>query len=464
MSTSPFNYQIIGADKAEEFNGRILIADEQGLGKSLEALLYAHRHPELRPLIIVCPAGLKLNWERECKIHFNMRAEVLYGTRPPKKGLVTKRKILIINYEILGPSKFGPGWLNYLLALEPKIIVMDECQFVCNRSAKRSKALKILCQATPHIIGLSGTPLTNKHSELWHPVHLIRPDLFPSFHKFAQTYCPPKVTPWGISHSTSINGKQLHRLLSESVMIRRLKVDVLADLPKKMRNTVPLPLERPKEYKEASEDFIKWLVKYKPGKIPRAQRAVRLTQMGYLKRLAAHLKLKSVIEWVDNFLVDSEEKIILFAVHRKIIAKLHSKYAKNSVIVDGSVTGLKRQRAIDQFLKNSKTRILIGNIKAAGTGWSAKGISTVAFCELAWTPGEHVQAEDRIHGVGRGKADLPASVYYLVAADTIESHLLKVIQKKQKVLTTVLDGRGRGDKLNIFDSLHKALLKGVSDE
>ena len=129
------------------------------------------------------------------------------------------------------------------------------------------------------------------------------------------------------------------------------------------------------------------------------------------------------------------------------------------MVVDGSVTGKKRQKAFDQFLRHDATRLLIGNVKAAGVGWSAKGVSTVAFAELAWAPGTHTQAEDRIHGVGRGAKDRGAFAFYLVAKDTIEERLMELLQRKQKVLSAAIDGHRDAERFDVFDDLCKLLLK-----
>lgn len=147
-----------------------------------------------------------------------------------------------------------------------------------------------------------------------------------------------------------------------------------------------------------------------------------------------------------------------FAVHRKIISELHARYKGQSVVVDGSVTGRKRQLAMDQFLKDRKTRLFFGNIKAAGTGWSAKGVSTTAFVELPWSSGDVLQAEDRIHGINRGKEGCGANIYYLLAKGTIEEKLAELLNKKQKILARTLDNGKGEDEFDLFEELTKQLL------
>ena len=456
----PFRHQIDDARLIHLYGGRALLSSEMGLGKSLSALLYAHRHPELRPVLVVCPASLKWQWRREATIGIGERAEILEGAKPePNRGLGFKPPITIINYDVLSP------WMDQLLEMEPKLLIVDEAQYLCSQKSLRSRCVRRLSQAASHMIALSGTPLTNKPAELWHILHCLRPDLFPEFVSFGFRYAPPTKVFGRWVYSGAANLDHLHHLLTarknvkKRVMIRRRKQDVLKDLPKKRRIVVEMDLSDPEEYRHAEADFMGWLEKNAPEKMESAARGAAFVKVGYLRRLAASLKVKNVFEWVDNFLDGSEGKIILFAVHKTIIAKLHERYKRQSVVVDGSVTGRHRQLAVEKFQKDPKCRVFIGNIKAAGVGLNLTAAHTVAFVEMGWTPAEHSQAEDRafarlgdLHGV---------EVFYLIGRETVEHHICKLIRRKQKILTAVLDGgvSKPGDDFNVFDLVLERLMK-----
>ena len=128
----------------------------------------------------------------------------------------------------------------------------------------------------------------------------------------------------------------------------------------------------------------------------------------------------------------------MFAVHKFVIDALMQEFAGIAVKVDGSVTGINRQKAVDEFQTNKDVKLFIGNIKAAGVGITLTAASNVAFIELPWTPGDVVQAEDRIHRIGQ-KASV--TIHYLLANDTIEDKIAKLIDSKRKVLDAVLDGK-----------------------
>lgn len=448
--TKPYEFQRDCAIRIEKFGGRALLAMEQGLGKMYTSYLWKKRNPEISPTVIICPATLKWNWEDDLFLHFGVRASVLSKTKPIADEIKTQSNLVIINYDILQP------WMEFLQRLDPQLIIIDECQYLGSKSSLRTKMVKKLCEGIPYVLALSGTPFTSKTKQLWPILNILKPRDYPNFYQYAHKHCNPKLTFWGWSFEGASNLDKLHKELIQKVMIRVLKKDVLKELPDKNRIIVPLEIEKRKDYEAAKSDFIKFLTKHNPAKAERANKAKGLVEIGYLKQLIGSLKLKYVMEWIDLFLEDSDEKICVFAVHKEVIERLKSKYKHLCVIVDGGVTGKDRQDAVNQFQNNSKTRMFIGNIKAAGVGLTLTAASTMAIIELGWTPAEHVQVEDRLHRIGTTQK---VTCYYLVARDTIETKILKLIQDKQEVLSATLDGKAGGTDLDIYDLLTKELLK-----
>jgi len=442
--------------------GGALLADEMGLGKTIQALAWfqevvrrlKRKGKKAGPAIIVCPSSVKWNWEREAA-HFNLLAEVIDGTRPPRQArgrAPIVPDILVINYDILKP------WLKRLRKLNPSAVIIDECHYIKNRGAKRYRWVKSLCRGVRRILAIGGTPLTNRPAEMWSTLNLLRPDIFDSFYSYGLRYCDPQRKPWAWEYKGATHLDELHAILKKTCMIRRLKSDVLDELPAKTRFVVPVALSKDarKEYGKAEGDFLSWLKRYySSAKVRRANKAQRLVKHGYLKRLAGTLKLPEVFRWLDDLLEQSDGKVIVFAVHKKIISALRERYGKLAVVIDGSVTGRERQRAVDKFHRSKKVRMMIGNIQAAGVGWNGTVANTVVFAELGWTPGEHTQAEDRAHRMTQKKN---VSIYYLVARGTVEEKLCKLIQKKQEVLSSTLDGH-KANTLDIYKQLERFLLR-----
>lgn len=426
----------------EEFDGRALLAWSMGLGKTIMALKYAQLQIT-GPIVVVCPAVVKLNWVREAQKHFNRIAMPLYGRTPHLSKLPKRNALIVINYDILGlPDSHKPTWSRLLCELKPELVILDECHNVKEIQTQRSKAVRALCDDVPHVLGLSGTPIISKPIEIWNPLHIINPSVFPSRFAFGTRYCAAFQGPYGWDYSGASNLEELHQVLKEKVMVRRLKEDVLKDLPPRTRTVVPMDLAPAdlKDYQHAVKEFIVWLAKRSRIKAARAMMAERVVRIGYLKRLAAEYKLKGAIEWIEEFLESSNEKLLVFGIHQKILRPILEKFRKTAVYIDGSIKAKDRQLAIDAFNRDKKRRLFIGNIIAGGVGWNCKSASNVAFVELDWVPGNHSQAIDRCSGIGRGTGN-PLNIYFLVANDTLETELCEILQDKMQVIEMALDGK-----------------------
>jgi SWI/SNF-related matrix-associated actin-dependent regulator 1 of chromatin subfamily A len=175
-----YPYQRDGVAFTEAKNGRVLIADEMGLGKTAQALAWLQLRTEVRPVVIVVPASLKLNWERETFMWMeDPTVQILSGKSPYE----LTAEIIIINYDILA------AWLLALIAYEPKVVIADEVHYAKNNGAKRTKALKQLAKKAEHFIGLSGTPIVNRPIEFYNAIKMIDPNLFPDYWRYAKRYC-----------------------------------------------------------------------------------------------------------------------------------------------------------------------------------------------------------------------------------------------------------------------------------
>jgi len=221
-------------------------------------------------------------------------------------------------------------------------------------------------------------------------------------------------------------------------MFRRLKKDVLQDLPDKIRTYVPIELDNKNTYVRAEEDFVDFIYKTK-GKnaAMRVSNAEAIAKVEVLKQVAVKGKLKQVKEWINDFL-STDGKLVVFAIHRFVIDELMKEFKDIAVKVDGSVTGVNRDKAVQAFQNDDKIRLFIGNINAAGVGLTLTAASNVVFIELPWSPAILEQAEDRCHRIGQKDT---VNIYYLLGVDTIEEKIAKMLDSKRKILDTVLDGK-----------------------
>ena len=427
----PFQQQ--GVAFIEAKNGRALIADEMGLGKTVQALTWLDMHPEKRPVIIVVPASLKLNWAKEIKMwmkNTKPNVQLLNGTTP---NIPLIGDVIIINYDILH------AWVNALIATRPQILVLDEAHYFKNNTARRTKAVKQLGKYTRHIIALSGTPIVNRPVEIYNAVSLIDSTIFGrNFMEFGRKYCAGKHNGYGWDFNGASNTAELNKKLTDSIMIRRKKQDVLMDLPDKIYASIPMELDNEKEYRYAESNFIQFVREYKGADAAqKASAAQALTEIEGLKQLATKGKLQQTLSWIENFL-EVDGKLVVFAIHKATIDALMERFNPIAVKIDGSVTQADRQDAVDRFQNDPKIRLFVGNIKAAGVGITLTAASNVAVIELPWSPGDLSQAEDRCHRIGQKDS---VTIHYLLAAGTIEEKIAALIDHKRHVLDQVLDGK-----------------------
>lgn len=453
-----YPFQVEDVAKMEKFNGRVLLGQEMGLGKTIISLTFVDRHVT-GPTVVVCPAILKEHWRREAEQHLGRKAIILNGRTP--HPLPRHRDIFIINYDIIGkPGIKKPTWCKVLKRLKPEAVVLDEITAIKEGKSQRSKGVKVICEKAKYVIGLSGTPIPNRPIEIWFPLHVIKPELFPSRWSFGVDFCNAHRGMFGWDFSGASNLDQLHKILVKNVLLRRKKIDVLKDLPSKTRTVISVEMNQRgrKDYEEAVKTFIQWLMKQNKATAMKARKMERAQKLGYLKRLAAKHKLPKVMEWIDNFLTTTNEKLLVFGIHKKILrGGLMKRYGDQAVLLDGTVPREKRQIAIDSFNNDKNIRLFFGNIHAAGKGWSCRSASNVLFVELDWVPGNHVQAEDRVFGIKRGTGK-PVQILYAIAHRTVEEPLAEYIQSKSQTIAEAIDGdRGKAD-MKIFDILEQKLL------
>lgn len=419
-----------------------LIADEMGLGKTIEALGVVNADSTVKRVLIVCPASLKLNWQREAQRWLTrpMQCEVAGKTFPGEADVV------IINYERLGK------WESEL-AREWDLLIADECHYVKNREAKRTKRLFEL--KASRMLFLTGTPIQNRPIEL-HPIagHLD-PDTFGDFWTYAKRYCSPVRSNFGWDFNGADNLDELHELLRSTVMIRRTKSDVLPDLPPKRRQVIELSSEKMAQLiareTQAWDDHSQVLAELRGrARAPEAgpdtasddlaqlrQRLnVSFGELSKLRRKTALAKVPLVVEHIRNG-IESSGKLVVFAHHLDVISALAAPFGDMVVTLTGKDSLEQRQACVDRFQDDPFCPLFIGSITAAGLGLSLTAASHVIFAELDWVPAHLTQAEDRTHRIGQESSVL---VQHLVLQDSLDARMVRTLIKKQRIVDTVVDG------------------------
>jgi len=412
------SYQIDAMRFLKWRKGKALIGDEMGTGKTCMALSWAKLNNFKRPLLIIVPATIKLQWRREFRQWYSKSKsiEILYGQKPYE---LSKNKCYIINWDII------TYWQKELKEIKFDYIIGDEIQYISNPKSLRSKAFKKIAKPIPNIVELSGTPIKSKPVQFYSALKLLNPEMFKNHWAYLNRYCEPKSNGFGMTFNGATNIEELHELVS-SVMIRREKKDILKDLPAKIKVVVPLDGTNQSEYKTKSEEV---------GGLGSLNR----DSFESLKYSAFESKKNAVIKWITDF-IDSGQKLVVFAYHRMVVDYLFETFKKQAVRVYGGSSKKERDESITRFIDDKKVSLFIGNILAAGVGVDGlqKVCSNSCFVEFAKTPADHLQAEDRLHRLGQKDS---VSAYYLIAPDTIDEELMETLDEGYKVLEGVLNGR-----------------------
>jgi hypothetical protein len=405
------------------------IADEQGLGKTVEALASLEADRAF-PAVVVCPAAMKLTWQREAERWLPHRSvAVVHGrVAVPPSGEIT-----ILNYEIVAAHR------DALVRRRPRALVVDEAHYCKNPSAKRTHAVRSLAATLPPKalkLALTGTPVLNHPDELIAQLRVIdRLKEFGSGARFSHQF---RARTGGVSE------ERLHWHLRRRCFVRRLKSEVLPQLPAKRQVVVPIALTNQSEYRLAQRDVIEWL-RSQPldlseselnAKITATLRAERLAQLGTLQRLAARGKLAAALAWIEDFLA-SGEALVVFARHVEIQKAVLARFPEALHLL-GEDPLPARERSIAAFQDPGGPALIVCATRTAAQGITLTRASNVAFLELEWTPAIHDQAEDRCHRIGQRDA---VTAWYLLAADTIDETMSRLIQAKRATVTAVTDGR-----------------------
>jgi SWI/SNF-related matrix-associated actin-dependent regulator 1 of chromatin subfamily A len=418
MQLELYGYQKIGVKFLERADGRALIADAPGLGKTAQAIGYA-QHKNLKT-IIVCPLSVVVNWQREIK-KFTGKEATIWDSKHYYGKL--NAQFHIVHYDAV--SKVVTDLRNQNFDL----LVCDEATYLKNRQTIRAKSIlgsykerrKYPGIKTKYCIFLTGTPVMSRPIEAFALLNFLDKDRFNNFFHFTQRY-------GGWKGDAPRNLQDLHDR-TKDLVIRRKKEQILTELPAKQRNDLYVELTKAeqKEYQELlREIFGKWKVE-KPtiGHMPKIQ------------EFLIDKKIPRLLEMVDEFL-DNDKPILIFSNYLKPLKFLAEHYGNKSALLTGEMNSKDRQVAIDRLTKG-EAKVGLFSLMAAGMGIDGlqKQIDTVVFLNMDWTPANHEQAEDRTHRIGQKSQ---VQVYYMVCVDTIDEYMRDILKEKQQVADLVVDG------------------------
>lgn len=440
-------FQVAGIEYASK-RDRVLLADEMGLGKSIESIGIANAL-ESDKILVICPASLKINWSEEM---------MKWLVRPLSMAIVWNKTdeqaffahVVIINYELLSAHA------ELLRSRRWDLIIIDEAHYLKSSKADRTGQVFGRKKGTPtrpklspipfeRVLMLTGTPMLNgKPKELWPLLQVLDPaGLGSDWFAFAKRYCglfeierfnpaKGKKEHVGWWWDGAENLEELQRLMRERFMIRRLKKDVLKELPPKTRQVIVLEAKKGLTKLLAHEriSYEEYVKTHGEEIDPPA-----FTEMSKIRKEVAVAKVPYVIEYLKEVL-DETEKVVVWVHHHETFDAIKSAFGDAATGLDGRTDSVLRQKIVDLFQNDASKRLFIGGIKAAGTGLSLTAATIAVFAELDWVPANVTQAEDRLHRIGQKENVL---IRHIVLNGSLDQRIVHAILRKQEIADKTLD-------------------------
>ncbi|URD89809.1 SNF2 family N-terminal domain containing protein [Musa troglodytarum] len=413
------------------------ILSDSAFSNSFVAIAVAACIPDAWPVLVVTPSSLRLHWASMIQQWLNIpSADILVvlsqhgGSNKAgfkiafsnlKSNIHLDGVFNIVSYDVV------PKIQDILLASEFKIVIADESHFMKNAQAKRTNGCLPVLQKAQYAILLSGTPALSRPIELFKQLEALYPGVYKNVHEYGNRYC--KGGFFGLYQGAS-NHEELHSLMKATVMIRRLKKDVLSQLPVKRRQQVFLDLNE-KDLKQIRIMFRELEVvkmNIQACDSPEKMESLKFTQKNLINKIyndSAEVKIPAVLDYLST-VIEADCKFLIFAHHQPMIDAIHQFLLKKKVgciRIDGGTPTSMRQALVNEFQENIEIKAAVLSIKAGGVGLNLTAASTIFFAELTWTPGDIIQAEDRAHRIGQVSS---VNIYYLLSNDTVDDIICPV--------------------------------------
>lgn len=425
----PMEHQKVAIEKLLA-NDKFILADDMGLGKTTAAVI-ATLESGARKILIVCPASLKINWQREIKNYSDRKILIVEGR---KWGHTFD--FYIINYDIIKnyhTTDKSEDSDDYKLLVNTNfdLAIVDEAHYISNTTANRTRLLNDVLDTIPKVWLLTGTPMTSRPINYFNLLKIVDSPLTLNWQSYVRRYCAGyqfrvggrKV--WNTSGASNLDEL---RERTKSLVLRRMKTDIL-DLPEKIITPIFVELTS-KMYEEEMDDF----TRISNDNKDKETLSVTLNRLMKVRQLISYEKIPYTCELIDRCL-DQGKKVIVFTNFTMTLDMIHEKYKKNSVVLDGRMSKERRQDAVDRFQTEDKIKIFISNIVAGGVGITLTAAEVVIMNDLSFVPAHHSQAEDRAYRYGQKNSVL---VYYPVFENTIEKIIYNILQKKKGIIDQVM--------------------------
>ena len=434
----PLEHQKEAIQKLVE-NKKFILADDMGLGKTTSTIIAA-LETGAKKVLIICPASLKINWQREIENYSDRTTSIIEGKKWDDSDFV------IINYDII-KNFHDDKKKSESIIINSKfdLVIVDEAHYVQNSQAQRTKLINDIGRKVERVWLLTGTPITSRPINYFNLLNLIDSPVAQNWMAYVKRYCngfqfqAGRRKIWNVSGASNL--EEL-RDRTAPLVLRRLKENVL-DLPEKIITPVYLRLKS-KEYEELMGEYYDWYDKSGESD----SLTLQFTKLTKVRQVIAEEKTKATIELCEN-IIEQGKKVIVFTNFTKSLEMILQHFGKSAVRLDGQMSQKERQLSVDRFQNEENVTIFVGNIKAAGVGITLTAAEAVVMNDLSFLPSDHSQAEDRSYRYGQKNNVL---VYYPIFDNTVEGIIYDILKKKKNIFETIM-----GDNANSMDSVEEIM-------
>ena len=420
-------------------NKKFILADDMGLGKTTSTIIAA-LETGAKKVLIICPASLKINWQREIQNYSDRSISIIEGKKWEDSDFV------IINYDII-KNFHDDKKKDQSIILNSKfdLVIVDEAHYIQNTQAQRTKLINDIGKKTERLWLLTGTPITSRPINYYNLLNLIESPVAQNWMAYVKRYCngfqfkAGRRRIWNVSGASNL--EEL-RDRTSPLVLRRLKENIL-DLPEKIITPVYLRLKS-NEYEGLMGEYYDWYDK--SGEADSL--TLQFTKLTKVRQVIAEEKTKATIELCEN-IIEQGKKVIVFTNFTKSLETILNHFGKQAVRLDGQMSQKERQLSVDNFQNNDEVKVFVGNIKAAGVGITLTAAEAVVMNDLSFLPSDHSQAEDRAYRYGQKNNVL---VYYPIFDNTIEGIIYDILRKKKNIFETIM-----GDNANSTESVQEIM-------
>lgn len=439
---TPRQYQYealgFGIDKGNIING-----DDVGLGKTFESIMYAETTNSF-PCLVVVPASVKYNWKEKWEeITGNKREIAVIESKETKKRKNNwNAEVVVINYDIIGKKQGTGATVKFkeLAEIDWKMQIYDEGHFLKNKKSQRSVVARAITKDSEAIIQLlTGTATMSRPVELWNLLKIIKKDhlIAKDWHQYITRYCDGYRGKFGWTANGATNTIELNERLRKTCYIRREKRDVLEELPEITKQILNTPITNGRAIDAATTDFIQYLKDTLGDEAAeRAMEAEHLVALGALRKLAIEGKIKAIEQYLKDWRLAGNGKLLIFGIHREGLQHLADKF--KCPLIAGGTTAKQKQDIVKEW-QESDVDFLFANMASAGTGVDGlqNVCSNMLILELPWRTSDLTQVIGRLERSGQKNA---INVTYMLSDENIDVEMWQMLENKEIVTEMVNKG------------------------